>query len=107
MPGYTEVTPDRGYTKERGYGFTNVLPAAAGRDRGAAEGSNDLIRDFVLPGDSSTFALDVPNGTYSVKTYSGDWIGSSKTSFRIEGKEAGTGNAGRAPSTRRCAGRSS
>ena len=28
MPGYTEVTPDHGYTKERGYGFTNVLPAA-------------------------------------------------------------------------------
>lgn len=93
--GYTEVTPALGYTAERGYGFTNTLPANAGRDRGAAEGSNDLVRDFVLPGDSSTFALDVPNGTYSVKTFSGDWIGSTRTSFRVEGKEAGSGNAGR------------
>lgn len=95
MPGYTEVTPDLRYTAERGYGFVNALAANAGRDRGAAEGSNDLVRDFVLPGDSSTFALDVPNGTYSVKTYSGDWIGSTRTSFRIEGRDAGTGNAGR------------
>jgi fibronectin type 3 domain-containing protein/lysophospholipase L1-like esterase len=93
--GYTEVTPNLAYTAERGYGFTNTLPANAGRDRGVAEGSNDLVRDFVLPGDSSTFALDVPNGTYSVKTFSGDWIGSTRTSFRIEGKDAGTGNAGR------------
>lgn len=93
--GYTEVTPDTGYSKERGYGFLVALPANAGRDRGAAEGSDDLVRDFVLPGDSSTFAIDVPNGTYSVKTFSGDWIGSSRTSFRVEGKEAGTGNAGR------------
>ena len=95
MAGYTEIVPDLAYTAERGYGFLNTLPAGAGRDRGVAEGSNDLVRDFVLPGDSSTFALDVPNGTYSVKTYSGDWIGSTRTSFRIEGKEAGTGNAGR------------
>ncbi len=95
MAGYTEVTPDLAYTSERGFGFLNTLAATAGRDRGAAEGSNDLVRDFVLPGDSSTFALDVPNGTYSVKTYSGDWIGSTRTTFRVEGKEAGTGNAGR------------
>ncbi|MDR7110176.1 fibronectin type 3 domain-containing protein/lysophospholipase L1-like esterase [Microbacterium trichothecenolyticum] len=94
MAGYTEVNPNTAYTAERGYGFLNTLAANAGRDRGAATGSNDLVRDFVLPGDSSTFALDVPNGTYSVKTYSGDWIGSTRTSFRIEGKEAGTGNAG-------------
>ncbi|MGF6822193.1 fibronectin type 3 domain-containing protein [Microbacterium sp. ZKA21] len=95
MAGYTEVTPDLAYIAERGYGFVKAPGAAAGRDRGAAEGSNDLIRDFVLPGDSATFALDVPNGTYSVKTYSGDWIGSTKTSFRVEGREAGSGNAGK------------
>lgn len=93
--GYTEVTPDVGYTEERGFGFTNALPANAGRDRGAATGSDDLVRDFVLPGDSSTFAVKVPNGTYSVKTFSGDWIGSTRTSFRVEGKDAGSGNAGR------------
>ncbi|WP_327043228.1 rhamnogalacturonan lyase family protein [Microbacterium sp. Root166] len=96
MPGYTEVTPDMGYTEARGYGFETPLASTAGRDRGSADGAaNDLVRDFVLPGSSSTFALDVPNGTYSVKTYSGDWIGTSSTSFRVEGRAAGSGNAGR------------
>ncbi|WP_434810969.1 fibronectin type III domain-containing protein [Microbacterium sp. bgisy189] len=96
MAGYTEVTPDMGYTAERGFGFEVPLAANAGRDRGAADGAaNDLVRDFMLPGSSSTFSLDVPNGTYSVKTYSGDWIGTSSTSFRIEGLAAGSGNAGR------------
>ncbi|GAA1465820.1 fibronectin type III domain-containing protein [Microbacterium thalassium] len=96
MPGYTEVTPDMAYTEERGYGFETALAWNAGRDRGDADGAaNDLVRDFMLPGDSSTFILDVPNGTYSVKTYSGDWIGTTRTSFRVEGRDAGTGNAGR------------
>ncbi|MDN3496967.1 fibronectin type III domain-containing protein [Planococcus sp. APC 4015] len=94
MPGYTEVNPNTGYTAELGYGFEVALPANAGRDRGTVGGANDLQRDFVLPGDSSTFALDVPNGTYSVKTYSGDWIGSTRTSFDLEGRAFGTGNAG-------------
>ncbi|WP_311286090.1 fibronectin type III domain-containing protein [Microbacterium sp. ARD31] len=94
MPGYTEVTDQMVYSAERGYGVDRA--GWGGRDRGDAGGAaNDLVRDFLLPGDSGTFSLDVPNGTYSVKTYSGDWIGSSRTSFRIEGKEAGSGNAGR------------
>ncbi|MFC4140158.1 MULTISPECIES: fibronectin type III domain-containing protein [unclassified Microbacterium] len=93
MAGYTEVNPDDGYTKETGFGFATPLPANAGRDRGDA--ADDLQRDFVLPGDSSEFLLDVPNGTYSVKTYSGDWIGSTKTSFDLEGRAFGSGNAGK------------
>jgi fibronectin type 3 domain-containing protein len=95
MAGYTEVNPDDAYTAETGFGFETALPASAGRDRGGDTGATDLERDFVLPGDSSTFLLDVPNGTYSVKTYSGDWIGSTKTSFDIEGKAFGAGNAGK------------
>jgi len=95
MTGYTEVNPDDGYSAEAGYGFATALPANAGRDRGAADGSNDLLRDFVLPGDSSEFLLDVPNGTYSVKTYSGDWIGSTRTNFDLEGRAFGSGNAGK------------
>lgn len=94
MPGYTEVNPDDGYTADAGFGFGTPLAANAGRDRGTAGGASDLERDFVLPGDSSEFLLDVPNGTYSVKTYSGDWIGSTRTNFDIEGKAFGTGNAG-------------
>lgn len=96
MEGYTEITPDKQYSEETGIGFLEALPADGGRDRGDQGGAaNDLVRDFVLPGESATFALDVPNGTYSVKTYSGDFIGTSKTSFRVEGKDAGSGNAGK------------
>ncbi|MCP2635738.1 fibronectin type III domain-containing protein [Microbacterium sp. HD4P20] len=96
MAGYTEVTPTMGYDASVGYGWERTGGSGDGRDRGDAGGAaNDLVRDFVLPGDSNTFALDVPNGTYSVKTYSGDWIGTTRTNFRVEGREAGTGNAGR------------
>lgn len=96
MPGYTEVNPDDAHDPAVGWGFEVPLPANAGRDRGDAGGAADEIqRDFVLPGDSSTFLLDVPNGTYSVKTYSGDWIGSSRTNFDLEGVSFGSGNAGR------------
>ncbi len=96
MPGYTEANRTMGYTAERGFGFA-ATANLGDRDRGSTDGvPNDLQRDFVLPGDSARFLLDVPNGTYSVKTYSGDWIGSTRTNFDLEGRAFGSGNAGRA-----------
>ncbi|HEX5858667.1 MAG TPA: fibronectin type III domain-containing protein [Microbacterium sp.] len=96
MPGFTEVNRTMQYNPERGFGFLDIT-GLGDRDRGSTGGvPNDLQRDFVLPGASATFALDVPNGTYSVKTYSGDWIGSSSTAFALEGRAFGSGNAGRA-----------
>lgn len=96
MPGYKAVNPGTGHTVERGFGFASTA-GLGDRDRGSMDGvPNDLQRDFVLPGDSAEFLLDVPNGTYSVKTYSGDWIGSTRTNFDLEGRSFGSGNAGRA-----------
>ncbi|WP_430645231.1 fibronectin type III domain-containing protein [Agromyces sp. GXS1127] len=96
MTGYTAVNPGTGYDAERGFGFASTA-GLGDRDRGSTDGvPNDLQRDFVLPGDSAEFLLDVPNGTYSVKTYSGDWIGSTRTNFDLEGRSFGSGNAGRA-----------
>ena len=40
------------------------------------------------------FAVDVPNGTYAVKTYNGDWIGTSRSNVQLEGKDFGASNAG-------------
>jgi fibronectin type 3 domain-containing protein len=95
--GYTEVNRTMTYTAERGFGFTQPPEALADRDRGSTAGvPNDLQRDFVLSGSPFEFKLDVPNGTYMVKTYSGDWIGTSRTDFNIEGRASGNGNAGRA-----------
>ncbi|MDN4609414.1 rhamnogalacturonan lyase family protein [Arthrobacter burdickii] len=97
MPGYTEVNQTSAYSAQRGWGFLNTA-GLAGRDRGVAftPPPTDLERDFLLPTPSHEFAVDVPNGSYAVRTYSGDWIGSSRSNVQLEGKDFGSANAGRA-----------
>ena len=97
MPGYTEVNQTSLYTPETGFGFLDVT-GLGGRDRGTGftPPPNDLQRDFLLPSPAHEFVLDVPNGTYAVKTYNGDWIGSSRSNVTIEGKDYGASNAGKA-----------
>lgn len=77
--GWTGVHPGSAYSAELGYGFT-VAPGAF-RDRG---GDDLVARDFTIAG-SSTFAVDVPNGTYEVTTWAGDLIAGNRTTFDIEG----------------------
>lgn len=92
-PGYTEVTRNTIYTAERGYGITDSA-GMIDRDRGT--GTDALRRDFVAYfGKSYEFKVDLPNGYYSVKTYTGDWIGSTKTNINIEGKDYGTVSSGK------------
>ncbi|WP_308860080.1 rhamnogalacturonan lyase family protein [Paenibacillus endoradicis] len=91
--GYTEVTRETIYSAERGYGLTNS-EGMIDRDRGAA--LDDLRRDFVAYfAGSYEFKVDVPNGIYSVKSYTGDFIGSTRTIVNIEGKDYGQVNAGK------------
>ncbi len=86
--GYNEVTRNTIYTPERGYGITDST-GMIDRDRGSA--TDALRRDFVAYfGQSYEFKVDLPNGYYSVKTYTGDWIGSTRTNIVIEGKDQGT-----------------
>lgn len=87
--GYTRVSPDTTYSSSRGFGLTSSVDS---RDRGA--GSDDVRRDFVNA-TSIGFVADVPNGTYTVTTLSGDMIATSRTDFTIEGRAMGHGNAGR------------
>lgn len=90
--GYTEVNRNTLYTPEQGYGLTSSANMAD-RDRGNA--TDDLRRDFVIYFNGSyEFKVDLPNGTYSVKTYTGDWIGSARTNINIEGKDYGTASSG-------------
>lgn len=90
--GYTEVNRNTIYTPERGYGLTSSANMAD-RDRGGA--TDALRRDFVIYfGGSYEFKVDLPNGTYAVKTYTGDWIGSARTNVNIEGKDYGTVSSG-------------
>ena len=83
------------YNTERGFGFKD-LAVLGDRDRGAV--TTNLLRDFVLRGSSFEFQLDVPNGTYAVKTYHGDWIGSTRTDVAVEGKGFGQVSSGKASS---------
>ncbi|WP_438351165.1 fibronectin type III domain-containing protein [Paenibacillus sp. FA6] len=91
--GYTEVTRSVIYTRELGYGLTSSADMID-RDRGTA--TDALRRDFVAYfAGSYEFKVDLPNGYYSVKSYTGDWIGSTKTNVSIEGKDYGTISSGK------------
>ncbi|WP_311379719.1 GDSL-type esterase/lipase family protein [Arthrobacter sp. ISL-48] len=94
-PGYTEVNRTMAYTPERGFGFADTS-GLSDRDRGTA--TTNLLRDFILSGSSFEFRLDVPNGTYALKTHHSDWIGSTRTDISVEEKSFGTVTSGRASS---------
>ncbi|MFC0712711.1 rhamnogalacturonan lyase family protein [Cellulomonas biazotea] len=95
MPGYVEANQNSRYTPETGWGWLDPT-GMGGRDRGVnfPTPPNDLQRDFLLPGPQHVFAVDVPDGSYAVKTYNGDWIGTSRSNVQIEGKDWGASNAG-------------
>ena len=92
--GYTEINRNILYTKERGYGLVVHEGALADRDRGGA--TDALRRDFIINfGGVYELKVDLPNGTYAVKSYTGDWIGSTRTNVNIEGKDYGTISSGK------------
>ncbi|WP_407270455.1 fibronectin type III domain-containing protein [Radiobacillus sp. PE A8.2] len=88
--GFTEVTPDTLYTKERGYGLAST-DGVIWRDRGG----DDLVqRDWIgYFGNGWDFNVDLPNGLYAVKIYVADFIGSARTDITIEGTDYGSANA--------------
>ena len=59
-----------------------------------------------LSGSSFEFQLDVPNGTYALKTYHSDWIGSTRTDVAAEGTPFGQVSSSRASSAPRSSTRS-
>ena len=84
MQGWNQVKDNQMYSQKDGYGF--LTAPLDGRTR-SIEGVNDMECDFCLSDHDYEFAVDLPNGTYSVKTYAGDPIGSSiKTTVTAEGK---------------------
>lgn len=94
-PGYTEVNRTMPYSAGRGFGFKDIS-VLSDRDRGAV--TSNLLRDFVLSGSSFEFQLDVPNGTYALKTYHSDWIGSTRTDVAAEGTPFGQVSSSKASS---------
>ena len=95
MPGVHRGQPASRYTPEIGWGWLDPT-GLGGRDRGVnfTPPPNALQRDFLLPGTQHVFAVDLPDGSYAVKTYNGDWIGTSRSNVQLEGKDFGASNAG-------------
>ena len=78
--GYTQVTETTLYGPTWGYGWQRGNVAS--RDRGT---SGDLNRDFNFTPDGA-FAVDVPNGTYSVSVTLGDaWVAHDQMGVYLEG----------------------
>ncbi len=96
MDGYLPFENTTLYTPELGYGFTSDS-GPGGRDRGTGFDPEPtaLQRDFLLPGTSTPFRVDVPNGTYAVEVIWGDMIGTARLGVTLEGVDYGSSNAGR------------
>lgn len=79
-PGYTQVSPDTVFTKERGYGFE---PGAkiVGVDRG---GDDALRGDFCTSDKPFFFSVAVPEGNYLVTVTLGDRAGISANTVKAE-----------------------
>ncbi|WNB85316.1 fibronectin type III domain-containing protein [Cellulomonas sp. ATA003] len=94
--GYTALDQTSVYSPETGYGFRTV-EGLGGRDRGTGFDPvpTDLQRDFLLPAAQHELLVDVPNGSYAVKVYYGDPLGSGRLAVALEGKDYGNANAGR------------
>ncbi|WP_419095872.1 LPXTG cell wall anchor domain-containing protein [Halalkalibacter suaedae] len=80
--GYVKVSDTLIYDEERGYGFDEGTDGSRDQD-----GPDDLRRDFILA-HNKEFKLDLANGEYDVKIYTGsNWNGNT-TTYSLEGEEA-------------------
>jgi hypothetical protein len=96
--GFTPVTVETDYTKEKGFGWVGVQGEAKNdwieirgnlRSR-QRPGPNDLLAGWITG--NSPFTVDVPNGKYIVTTSLGDWgeyefLSYSTFSLLYQGKE--------------------
>jgi lysophospholipase L1-like esterase len=87
LNGWLQVKDNQLYTTQAGYGF--IKAPNNGRTRGTSDTIDAMMCDFTLG--AATFAVDLPNGDYSIKAYAGDPAGSGiKTDLTAEGKALGT-----------------
>jgi lysophospholipase L1-like esterase/fibronectin type 3 domain-containing protein len=87
--GFEKVTPQTGYTPERGYGLAGADSVTA-EDRGEDAGG-DLSRDMLLGhGSSYRFLADIPDGPCVVVLTVGDATGSARTDIAVQGEDRST-----------------
>lgn len=87
--GFVQVTPETGYTEERGYGLADAGSVTA-EDRGG-EAGGDVARDM-LRGHGSAYRvlIDLPDGAYTVVLTVGDATGSARTDIAVQGEDRST-----------------
>jgi hypothetical protein len=67
-PGYTLITPDMTYTKERGFGFD-----FGSKVEGINRGGNDSLRGQLVTSNTPFYySVDVPEGNYDITVILGD-----------------------------------
>ncbi len=83
LDGYTTVNPSTTYTPALGYGWTSGVVDWQYRWLG-----NNVNRDYVFTTDA-TFVVDMPNGTYQVTLYMGDYdnVAHDDMAVSLEGKQ--------------------
>jgi fibronectin type 3 domain-containing protein/lysophospholipase L1-like esterase len=93
--GFTEINPSSAYSEARGYGFTATGMGSRDRGAGFTPPPSNLLRDFLLPGTAHPFKVKVANGTYALRFYWGDMIGTAALTPTVEGRNYGRSTTGR------------
>ena len=85
VDGYTKVTEKSVYTKEKGFGLSEVTEADERKI-----GEKELNRDFLFMGGKS-FIVDIENGEYIVRVSTGDYVdeGDVMTFYNVNGEKYG------------------
>jgi lysophospholipase L1-like esterase len=85
-PGYTPVTPDMTYTKDRGFGFEpGAQVVSVDRSGTVGAGKDPLHAHFITSGKPFYFSAHVPEeGNYRVTVTLGDAGGESTTTIKAE-----------------------
>ena len=85
VDGYTKVTEKSVYTKEKGFGLSEVAEADERKI-----GEKELNRDFLFMGGKS-FIVDIENGEYIVRVSTGDYVdeGDVMTFYNVNGEKYG------------------
>ena len=88
VDGYTKVTEKSVYTKEKGFGLSEVTEADERKI-----GEKELNRDFLFMGGKS-FIVDIENGEYIVRVSTGDYVdeGDVMTFYNVNGEKYGEEN---------------
>jgi lysophospholipase L1-like esterase len=78
-PGWIKITPDTGYSDERGYGFE-----PGSKPNGIARGGDPLTGDFITGSTPFSFSVKVSEGNWLARVTLGDPSGESLTTIKSE-----------------------